>query len=436
MTLPNWTRRPRKMVLAGFQRVLRWGHNALRFLQARRSWLVLLVLVVATAVGIWAVINYWDWLSTTFWDWLRGGPGGVEPGSTTVRNLGLVIGGVIAILLAVWRSKVAERQANTAQQSLLNERYQKGAEMLGSEVLAVRLGGIYALQRLAEEHPGQYHIQIMRLFCAFARRPTKDEEIESMPRTEEKPRLQEDVQTVMTAIGSRSEPGLALEKRAEFTLDLHGADLSFARLSGANLSGADLSDTTLRHANFFETHFVPPDLSQPIPSDPNQLQTGPVHVGESITPDLSGVENRRANLSLSILSDADLSDAHLLGTDLSGALLAGANLSNSKIIYANLRKAVLLNAILPGAFVFHSDLSGAKLGGAELSGAVLPGAKLYGASLFATSVPGADLSSTTGLTQEQLDQARVDPDNPPKLDGVLDAETGEPLVWRGKPLDD
>ena len=44
--------------------------------------------------------------------------------------------------------------------------------MLGSEVLSVRLGGIYALQRLAEEWPDQYHIQIMRLFCAFVRLPT------------------------------------------------------------------------------------------------------------------------------------------------------------------------------------------------------------------------------------------------------------------------
>ena len=42
----------------------------------------------------------------------------------------------------------------------------------------------------------------------------------------------------------------------------------------------------------------------------------------------------------------------------------------------------------------------------------------------------------TGLTQDQLDMARADPDHPPKLDGVKDAITGEQLIWRGKPLDD
>ena len=66
-------------------------------------------------------------------------------------------------MLAIWRSTVAERQSATAQQGLLNERYQKGAEMLGSDVLSVRLGGIYALERLAAEDPNQYHILVMKL---------------------------------------------------------------------------------------------------------------------------------------------------------------------------------------------------------------------------------------------------------------------------------
>ena len=39
-------------------------------------------------------------LSGVFWDWLSDG----ESGSTTVRNIGLAAGGVLAILLAAWRS--------------------------------------------------------------------------------------------------------------------------------------------------------------------------------------------------------------------------------------------------------------------------------------------------------------------------------------------
>ena len=89
------------------------------------------------------------------WDWIVTGPTGEESGSTTLRNLGLVSGGFIAIWIAIWRGDVADRQAQASQEqaraslnqveisrlSLLNERYQKRAEMLGSTALYVRLGG-------------------------------------------------------------------------------------------------------------------------------------------------------------------------------------------------------------------------------------------------------------------------------------------------------
>ena len=121
-------------------------------------------------------------LSIVCWDWLKSN-------ADTIRVIALMVGGAIAVILTLWRSMIAERQADTtqrqsetAQLGLLNERYQKGAEMLGSEVLPVRLGGIYALRGLAEEYPHEYHLQIMHLLCAFVRNPTKDErQTESEP---------------------------------------------------------------------------------------------------------------------------------------------------------------------------------------------------------------------------------------------------------------
>ena len=98
----------------------------------------------------------------------------MESRSTTARNVGILFFGLIAIWFGIWRGVVADRQAKasqhqaeTARSGLLNERYQKGAEMLGSPVLAVRLGGIYALQHLAEDEPEQYqrpnHASVLRL---------------------------------------------------------------------------------------------------------------------------------------------------------------------------------------------------------------------------------------------------------------------------------
>ena len=303
-------------------------------------------LVVVVFIGGWLIVQNWDWLSNDVWNWLGAAPNEEarqETNSTTLRNIGLVVAGLIALPLAVWRSIVAQRQADTAQQGLRNDRYQKGAEMLGNDVLSVRLGGIYALQSLAEEHPKQYHVQILRLFCAFARRPTKDPNLKIEPKADEsRPPgvedeaqmsttqvvpgpLREDVKAVMKAICGRTRASIALEREAQFRLDLAHADLA-------------------------------------------------------------GMISRRA--------------------DLSGASLTGANLSGAWLIDANLSCAYLM----------HANLSGAGLIGTNLSGTYLHGMK--------------------NLTQLQLDEARADSKNPPKLEGTVDAVTGMPLVWRGKPLDD
>ena len=73
---------------------------------------------------------------------------------------------------------------------------------------------------------------------------------------------------------------------------------------------------------------------------------------------------------------------------------------------------------------------------ADLSEAFFLASRLSEARIHGSDMSGARISSSvTGLTQYQLDAARADPDNPSKLDGVLDAETGKPLVWRGGPVE-
>ena len=68
-----------------------------------------------------------------------------ESGSTTIRNLGLVILAAVGLPLAIWRSVIAKRQAHAAQrqseiagQNMLNDRFQKGVEMLAPRAGAAR----------------------------------------------------------------------------------------------------------------------------------------------------------------------------------------------------------------------------------------------------------------------------------------------------------
>ena len=356
--------------------------------------------------GIAAVLATGVFLSWVYWADLRGGQDSL---SATVRNLGLVVGGIIAILLAVWRSLVATRQAYTAQQSLLNERYQQGAEMLGSGVLSVRLGGIYALERLAAEHPEQYHVQVIKLFCAFVRNLTGSEGVPGKPYAEVKPpstppSLREDVQAVLTAIGGRSEAGVACEKATKnFHLELHGADLGGANLHRANLAGANLGGVNLVYATLDEA-------------------------------DLSGADLENVNLYYASLNAANLTGTRLLSADLSHALAEFSDFSGTDLDCAKLIHAFLAYSNLSGANIGTADLSDAMLHWTNLSGATLSGGVVL--TTHSYSDPPIREFRSARLAQKQLKYACAHPGNPPKLDGVVDIETGEPLVWRGRPLND
>ena len=223
--------------------------------------------------------------------------------------------------------------------------------MLGSKALSVRLGGIYALARLAREDPGDYHTQIMRLLCSFVRHPAGDPVEASMPEEGSTPtaelnrgwdeagdeedvdrplRVREDVQAVMTAVGERSKAQIEIEKEKEYRLDLKEADLKNVYLEDANLERANLY---------------------------------------------------RANLE--------------------GAVLISSNLDGVYLDSANLEGAGLVESTLKGSNLTEADLS------------------------------GAALIKCKNLTQEQVDRAVAQQDHPPDLTGSVDADTGEPLVWRG-----
>ncbi len=380
-------------------------------------------------------------LTVVFWDWLSG----EESGSTTIRNIGFIMAGSVALPLAIWRGLVADtqatasqRQADTAQQSLLNERYERGAAMLGSSAVSVRLAGIYALRRLAEDHPENYHVQVMSVLSAFARHPTADKEyeaklVEQNADPSKRHLCREDVRTAVKQIGTRNETQVDLEKSEGFALDLMGVDLTYTSIGDANLSGAMLHYAELSHANIFDADLSNAFLRGAVLKNADLANvdfTGATTWGIN----LSRAKMRRlvmpdlplysANMSDAELSDVDLSDTYFTNAILSGVTIADSDLSN----------ALFLHSKLSGAEILGSDLSGAKIARTDMSGATLRNTNLSG-TYFYEPVDGIITSQVTGLTQAQLDDACADPNNPPKLEGVLDAETGEPLVWRGKPCE-
>ena len=390
--------------------------------------------------GIAVVLAIGIYLSWRFWEDLQGG---AESLSATIRNLGLVIGGVIAILLAVWRSVVGSSQADTAQRGLLNERYQKGAEMLGSNVQSVRLGGIYALQQLAEEHPEHYHIQVMRLLCAFVRNPTKDKETDLNQAEPEVKALREDIHAGMIAISVCHTGQLSLELDAGYILDFEDANLSWIVFQGRNLSRAKLINanlfqsvlnrTDLSGSNLFLAYLRHADLSDANLANVTMSRTltrgvklwGANMSGAALDGlDLSGVRLNQAILFRAVCNKVNFDSAHLDGADFSGAMFTSSIFTNAQFSHAKLSRASVQGQNLRGANLSRAELSAtdlinadltectldwAKLSGAHLQGANLSNATLVGADLSGTSLSADGWLPVNGLTQAQLDQARSDP---------------------------
>ena len=85
------------------------------------------------AVSVVSVISLGVVLSVVYWDWLQGGTD-LSGNGDAVRTVALVVGGIATILLALWRSVVAERQATVRGTASRNQ----GTDLPEREISAGR----------------------------------------------------------------------------------------------------------------------------------------------------------------------------------------------------------------------------------------------------------------------------------------------------------
>ncbi|MEU0195951.1 pentapeptide repeat-containing protein [Streptomyces afghaniensis] len=194
--------------------------------------------------------------------------------------------GTLAVLVFTWLSiqQVDDEHALT-REGQVTDRYNAAVTNIGEDSPEVRLGGIYALQRIMEDSPRDQP-SIVNVLSTYIRNHAKKPK-QALDALKRQPAS--DVQAALTALGSRNpvHDGTA-------RVDLRGANLSGTNLSGAYLHGADLSDTNLIVAN------------------------------------LSDADLSKANLSKANLSKANLSVANLSVAGLSGADLRGADLRDAR----------------------------------------------------------------------------------------------------------
>lgn len=333
--------------------------------------------------------------------------------AVTTATLALFAGG-IGLFGAAYTARNYELSRRTAAErhaldeaSQITERFTRAIDHLGSRQLDIRLGGIYALERIARDSAPD-HPQIVEVLTAFIReqsriRPDKQPAIRRnrsdtvSPTTLDSdtdghtwpPQLPTDVQAAATVLGRRD----ASRDVSNTYLDLARTYLAGARLTGSHLAGAQLQDSSLTRAALVDAQLGGADLTRAA---------------------LGGVDFAGARLELAKLTEAQLDNAVLRRADMRHAALAnatlhyvdgqGVDLSYADLTYASMSKSNLEEATMICVNLNSAQLGRASLNQADLREASCRGANFYGATLRHCYLVACDLREAD-FTDADLDSA-------------------------------
>jgi len=267
--------------------------------------------------------------------------------------------------------KATQESLKVAQEGQITERFTRAIEQLGSDKLQIRLGGIYALERISTESKKDYW-PIMEILSAYIR---KNSSLES-EEVKKQNKIAMDIQAILTVI-RRREDAIDAGKSSSFDLQktyLQEAYLGGANLEETNLEGADLQKANLEKANLQRANLRRANLKEANLWEAN-LEDAYLEGANLREAYLGGAYLIWTNLMGTDLEEANLIGANLLGTNLEGANLLGTNLEGANLLGANLKATVLLKTFLEGANLVGANLEDAYLEDVYLEGANLKGAK-------------------------------------------------------------
>ncbi|MER8046643.1 pentapeptide repeat-containing protein [Streptomyces sp. NPDC094032] len=368
----------------------------------------------------------------------------------------------VAALLFTWlQVGQTGKELRISEEGQITTRFNAAIDNLGSGSTDVRLGGIYALERIMKDSAADQPA-VASVLSAYVRRhaplpataPAPPPDVSAAPNVLVRRRPDRDGGLMVDLSGTALpnwKPTYAYQDRSVHLrnavptgsdlsgVDLAGADLAGARFDGARLTGARLADADLSEALFDRAKLGDADL-----------------IGANLTgasfddADLAGAALARASLQKAYLARARLSGTNFERADLreatfcvgiapcsrsvDGVNLAGADLAGAALEALDLRKVRFCDretlvlhaqgpargpaatgtepdrigcASLRGAFLNRANLSGVDLKGADLrdawlleadlSRANLSGADLTGTVRYSTRFDGADLTGAKGI---------------------------------------
>jgi Pentapeptide repeats (8 copies) len=245
------------------------------------------------------------------------------------------VGGTVIVAVTAFWANVRNTSKTTAltlraveltEQGQVVDLYSRAIEQLGTDKLDVRIGGIYALERVARDSPRD-HPTVMEVLAAFIREHSREpwpqaepdaKKPQAEPDANEDPVTRPDVQAAVTVIGRRD------SRHDRELVDLTYVNLSGADLSRLNLAGVRFFKATLIETTFFRTNLTGASLV-------SANLTRAVFFGADLTKaDLEGANLTKVHFSgQDMFPCADLTRADLRDTDIAGVDFTGVNLTDA-----------------------------------------------------------------------------------------------------------
>ena len=303
-----------------------------------------------------------------------------------------ILGGFLVLLglfFTVSELRNNQRTFELNQRGQESERYGKAIELLSKSDPLNQIGGIMALETIAETHAEDYRLSVMKTFAAYVQVKSPWIQLTSASPEDSNKRNQ----SSPTPTPSPSPESSVLKPTAV-------ASPSPDESNERNESSPTKSPATP----------TAPMAPEPISTNIQEVLT---FIGKWPHTDSKG-RTVRLNLSLTNLRSADMTNGHFTEVDFLGIYGASADFTRADLSHANFQRrtfpngqfqdtylkcAIFNQARLEQTLFNHANLSGANFYQAKLKNTVFANANVYGAYF-----QGADLRETD-ITQEQINSA-------------------------------
>ncbi|MBD1916573.1 MULTISPECIES: pentapeptide repeat-containing protein [Cyanophyceae] len=258
---------------------------------------VFMAVILIMTIGIptaWDIFKHWNDIEAK---------ARAQAGITLLQTIVTTIGGIAIfgnIVIARRQVAATQQQMVITQEQIITDRFSKAVEQLGSDQLAVRVGAIYSLERIAKDSIRD-HWTVMEVLSFFIqdRCPLRNGDEVSQKNDAFK-----DVQAAVIVLGRRD---LSQDPKVN-NLDLTYIELRWVSFEEGDFRNAVFYRSNLNGINFYKANLEKANFWQ-------------------------------ANLTRAKLFGADLSQADLIETTFSEADLRKCNLRGAKISRANFSKA-------------------------------------------------------------------------------------------------